>query len=253
MRRLAWTRDRWTLLGLLLALATPACGGSEKNDGDPMGDGDGDGDGDGKPDAGGDSGSESLEPLLPWAEGNHWTYQVTDNGVTSTKEVTIGPEEPVGGSGPNKDKLAHKVTTSKGTNDETISWQSQVGDLVVRYREQSFGAMTGALQLEEHWAPYKLHVDGTAAHRVAGAEWLEQYDETKSPAGDTPVTKEARDHWLVDGVDQEVTVPAGTFRAIVLRKAGGTSTKTYWYVPGVGKVKETGGQTEVLVDFKVAP
>ena len=36
-------------------------------------------------------------------------------------------------------------------------------------------------------------------------------------------------------------------------KAGGSNLKTYWYVPGVGKVKETGGQTEELVSYEVAP
>jgi hypothetical protein len=43
-------------------------------------------------------------------------------------------------------------------------------------------------------------------------------------------------------------VPAGTFDAIVLRKVGG-SEKRYWYVRGVGKVKETGGQVEELVSW----
>lgn len=39
----------------------------------------------------------------------------------------------------------------------------------------------------------------------------------------------------------------------MLRKAGGSTAKTYWYVRGVGKVKEIGGQTEELSSFEVAP
>jgi hypothetical protein len=39
----------------------------------------------------------------------------------------------------------------------------------------------------------------------------------------------------------------------VLIKSTATGSKTYWYVPGVGKVKETGGQTEELVSFDVDP
>jgi hypothetical protein len=51
-----------------------------------------------------------------------------------------------------------------------------------------------------------------------------------------------------------VTVPAGTFTAIYLQKAsGGGTTKTYWYVPGVGKVKEDGGQLEELVSHELVP
>jgi hypothetical protein len=52
---------------------------------------------------------------------------------------------------------------------------------------------------------------------------------------------------------ESVTVPAGTFEALVLRKVSGASDganeKHYWYVPGVGKVKETGSQTEELTEF----
>jgi hypothetical protein len=52
-----------------------------------------------------------------------------------------------------------------------------------------------------------------------------------------------------------VTVPAGTFTAVYLQKvsATGGSAKTYWYVPGVGKVKESGGQLEELVSYSLVP
>ena len=40
--------------------------------------------------------------------------------------------------------------------------------------------------------------------------------------------------------------------ATVFQKAGGDSVKTYWYAPGVGKIKEAGSQTEELVSFEVA-
>lgn len=190
--------------------------------------------------------------LLPWREGNTWTYRVTKDGEVTMKVVTIGAEEPVAGSGPNSGKLANKVTTMKGAMDETVSWQALEGERVVRYREQSFGAKTGLVKLEEHWSPHKLHVDGAMAHRMPGAQWTETYEETKLPSDGPASTATAQDVWLVDG-EQDVTVPAGTFRSIVLRKTGETSAKTYWYVPGVGKVKETGGQTEELVSFQVAP
>jgi hypothetical protein len=192
-------------------------------------------------------------PYLPWKQGNTWTYRVTNNGEVSTKVVTIMAEEKVGGSGPNADETAFKVVTKKGELDQTISWQTTRGDdVVVRFREQSFHAMTGELELEEYWAPYKLHFDGSAAHTEAGATWLEDYEETKVPIDAEPQTQTERDRWRVDSPDEEVTVPAGTFRAVVVIKAGGTDLKTYWYVRGVGKVKETGGQTEELVSYEVA-
>jgi hypothetical protein len=201
-------------------------------------------------------GKVSSKPLLPWAVGNQWTYRVTGGGVVSMKVTEIGAEEVVGGTGPHKDDMAFKVVTEKkdGT-DKSISWQQLMGDdKVLRYREQSFSKATGDLTLEEHWDPYKLHIDGTAKHTVAAATWLEEYDETKLPAAGQPTTASQQDRWTVQSADESVTVPAGTFKhALVITKAGGSNLKTYWYVRGIGKIKETGGQTEELVSYQLSP
>jgi hypothetical protein len=202
-----------------------------------------------------DAGPRRTGALLPWKAGYSWTYQVTEAGLVTTKVTTIGDLELVAGTGPNAGTMAFKVVTKKqGGTDQTISWQAALGDKVVRYREQAFyptGAMEGMLQEEEHWDPHKLHIDGTAEHTTAGATWLEDYTETKLPVGAQPATHQARDRWTVLSASEPVTVPAGTFDAIVLQKAGGQTTKQYWYVPGIGKVKETGGQTEELVSHTV--
>ncbi len=197
--------------------------------------------------------SKADGALLPMAEGNSWSYQVTEDGVVTTKTTTVGALEAVGGSGPHKDEQAFKVTTMKkdGT-DKTESWQYAEAERVLRYRELSYSASTGELSLEEHWDPDKLHVDWTAEHTAEGASWLEIYEETKLPTGGTESTAESRDRWTVQEVGAEITVPAGTFDdAIVFTKAGGSTSKTYWYVPGVGKVKESGGQVEELTDWEV--
>lgn len=198
---------------------------------------------------------DETAALLPWAVGNSWTYRVTDSGNVSTKTTTIEAEALVGGSGPQSDQMAFRVTTLKtdGT-DHTVSWQRSVDGKVVRYREQAFAAATDQVTAEEHWDPYKLHVDGTAEHTVAGASWLEAYTETKLPTAGTATTSTEHDRWTVDQTGAQVTVPAGTFtNAIVLTKAGGSALKSYWYVRGIGKVKETGGQTEELVSYEVSP
>jgi hypothetical protein len=253
----------WQAGCLTVALGLVACGGSEPaevgngnagtaNAGTSNG---GSGNGDDAGPQGGNSGSPdaALGSYLPWQEGNTWTYRVTESGVVSTKVTTVGALEPVGGTGPNADVEANKVTTSKGMGgmDLTVSWQLQVGDRVLRYREQAFSAGTGDLELDEHWDPHKIHFDGSPEHTVAGATWLEEYQETKLPVGGAPETMTARDRWTVIAVDEEVTVPAGTFSALVLTKAGGTALKTYYYVRGVGKVKEEGTQTEELQSFEV--
>ncbi|HYP91030.1 MAG TPA: hypothetical protein VEQ59_22850 [Polyangiaceae bacterium] len=209
-----------------------------------------------KADGAGGSGDGPMlnGPLLPWAVGNRWTYRVTDDAEVSTKVNAIGELEAVGGDGPNADQMAFKVTTTKkDSTDHTDSWQAPVGERVLRYRELSYSASSGQLELEEYWDPYKLHVDWSAAHLVEGASWLEEYEETKLPVGDTESHSTRRDRWTVRSLSESVTVPAGTFDAVVFQKVGADSLKNYWYVAGVGKVKETGGQTEELMDYELGP
>ena len=216
---------------LALALSPIACGGEDPKPQDPPG--------------------EDAKPLLPFAAGNHWKYRVTEESEVEVKENIVGPEEVVGGTGVLKDQLAFKVTTLKEDGeDQTFSWQHNDGDRVVRYREQSFHAGSGALELEESWSPAKLHIDGSPEHTVAGAIWYEDYEETKTPSDDTPSVSVKRDRWTVKAVGQTLTVPAGTFEnVIVIEKVGVDSLKTYYYARGVGKLKETGGQTEELMSY----
>lgn len=209
--------------------------------------------------AGGGNGPVGPEgPLLPWVLGNKWTYRITKDGVTSVKTTTIGDLEPVGGDGPNAEVMAYHVTTAKGADlqDRTESWQAPAEDdpdRIVRYREQSFGATTGTLELEEYWEPSKLHIDGSAAHTGKEASWLETYEETKLEVGLSPTTHELRERWTVLDDDATVEVPAGTFEhAIHFQKVGGSTTKEYWYLRGVGKLKETGSQTEELTEYELA-
>jgi hypothetical protein len=172
--------------------------------------------------------------------------------MPSSKITTIESAEVVGGTGPNAAKMAFKVVTKKGTNDQTLSWQAPEGDKVLRYREQSFGASSTKLELEEHWEPYKLHIDGTGEHMMADKQWFETYKETKLPTGGVAATATAMDSWKVMSECETIQVLNKSYNAFHVSKQGG-DLKNYWYVPGVGKVKETGGQTEELQSFEPGP
>jgi hypothetical protein len=200
----------------------------------------------------------ATEPLLPWALGNSWTYRVTEAGAVSEKTTTVTEQTKVGGVGTFADTTAYLVVTMKGTDkkDKTESYQapdSANPDRIVRYRELSYGATTGALQLEEYWQPPRMHIDGTKA-TATDATWIDAYTEFKLPVGgQASPGAETHDQWIVLAVDEPVDVPSGHFpHAVHLQKSGG-STKEYWYVRGVGKVRETGGQTEELIDYKLNP
>lgn len=229
-------------------------GGSTDPGGVPSTDG-------GKPTAG-DGGVGGLPdpgevaPLLPWRVGNSWTYRITKNGVVTEKTTEVREEEAVGGEGPNADLLANHVTTDKGASDHTESWQAPSGTepaRIVRYREQAFSASTGKLSSEVYYSPEKLHIDGTLAHTVAGASWTENYSETELVVGKPPTTHGTTETWTVVADDETLKVPAGTFEAVIHFRKQGSSTKDYWYVRGVGKLKETGTQTEELTAYSVAP
>jgi hypothetical protein len=228
----------------LLSLVLSACGGTDPGDG-------------------GDNPTNGA--LLPLQTDNSWTYRVSDNiSDPTTKTTTVGPVTKIGG-GPTPDAMAYEVTTRKGTNmmDKTVSYQAPSADdpqIIVRFRELSYGAMTQMLELEEYWIPHRLHVDGSAAHSKTGITYPNVYDEVKIPAGFAAMDPEHRqDSWQVVDGDTSVTVAAGTAdektyeHAVHLKKTAGTdSAKEYWYLRGVGKVKEVGSQTEELIDYHVA-
>ncbi|MFZ5893756.1 MAG: hypothetical protein ACOY0T_22025 [Myxococcota bacterium] len=196
----------------------------------------------------------ATEPLLPWAVGNTWTYRVTEAGVVSEKVTTVMEQTKVGGVGASKDLTAYYVVTKKGAsgNDKTESYQAPdpaQPDRVLRYRELSYGAMTGMLELEEYWEPARIHADGS---RISEGDWVDEYTEYKLPVGMQPTPGAlTHDLWIVVSADEAVETPKGRFdHAVHLQKTGG-SVKEYWYVRGVGKVRETGGQTEELLDYKL--
>jgi len=206
--------------------------------------------------SGGATEPDLVEPLLPWQVGNSWTYRITKNGVVTEKTTVVGEEEVVGGSGPNAALLANHVTTDKGAKDHTESWQAPSAtepQRIVRYREQAFSASTGKLSSEVHYTPEKLHIDGTLAHTTAGASWTEKYSETELVVGMPATTHSTTETWTVVADDETLKVPAGTFEGVIHLQKKGASTKDYWYARGVGKLKETGTQTEELTAYSLEP
>jgi hypothetical protein len=202
-------------------------------------------------------GTGDTSELLPLKTGNSWTYLVTneDGGPIPKTQLVMG-EEPVGGTGPNAAVTAFRMVTRKGTDRThlTVSWQARVGTRVVRYRELGFSETAPYDQdREDHWHPAKLRVDETPEHMVAGVGWLEIYQETRMPVGAPPSTMEVRDQWTVVANRHPVTVRGRRYEVLILSKDG-PDPKTYWWAPGIGKVKEIGPNVvEELVGYTLAP
>ncbi len=176
------------------------------------------GDGDG---GGGGGGGEG--PFLPMEPGATWTYRVTDTttATVSTKVTTVGDLEDVGGA--KAGVTAYRVTTQKGGGDVTISWQEDTGTGIVRHRERALDA-TGALKNDDIYQPYKLRLDESAEHTAAGASWSETYTETVTDAAGITATVTKNEAWTVEASDESVTVPAGTFTCLRVRKTSQTTS-----------------------------
>jgi hypothetical protein len=187
--------------------------------------------------------------------GASWTYEVDDGGGIETKTQSVGALEDVGGS--KAGTMAFRLTTERATGD-VISWQEDTGSGILRHREQD---NAGSTTTDEFYAPYKTRLDESDAHVVQGATWSEDYTETvTSDDGTGPVTDTnmKTDTWVVEAVDEVVSVPAGDFCTLRVKRtstsdAGGGSVKRYWFARDVGKVREEGGsQIEELTAYTPA-
>jgi hypothetical protein len=192
-----------------------------------------------------------AERLFPLAVGNKWSYKITEPGKPDkVKDATVEAFEDI----PGKPGVKGFRLRSEKLSGATVSWQQDTCDTVIRFREHSFDAANVFLT-DQTFVPSKLRVDETAAHTAAGAAWLVSYSEVelnKITGATKSVSKD--ENWSVVSVAESVTVPSGTYTALHLKKVtSGAADKDFWFVKGIGKVKETGGQTEELVSFTVKP
>lgn len=231
---------RLALACVLLAAPLGACGG---DDGPPVG-----------PDGGQECTTPLSMRLFPLAVGATWTYKITDplipNDPGHNKDTTIeAKDEDVGDR--KAGVLAWRQRTDK-TNSSVVSWQEDRCTSVVRHREKTYD-MTNALIDDQFYQPSKLRIDETPEHTTTGAAWTLSFTEIDVDVNTHVATFIAKDEmWSVVATGESVTVPAGTFTALHLHKTtSGNADKDYWYVAGVGKVKETGDQTEVLMSYSI--
>jgi hypothetical protein len=209
----------WTA-GLVLLLA--GCGGT----------------GGGSAPAVGTSSAAPAGDYLPLSVGAVWTYQTTAlSGASGQATVTVEAAENAPGGG-QAGLRVHSVLPDGGT----IAWEQTSGSAVVRFEEQQLDA-NGAVVVDKRYSPPILVLDESTEHLTSGAAWTESYMEAKTPTSKKATTKEKAD-WTVEAVNDSVTVPAGSYTCVRVRR-NHTSSKTpsttvSWYAIGVGKVKETG-------------
>jgi hypothetical protein len=189
--------------------------------------------------------------LFPLSVGSTWSYTITEPGKpTKQKSAKVEAYEDIGGA---KAGIMGYRLRSEKLDGVTVSWQQDTCESVIRHREQSYD-IANVFLTDQIYTPSKLRVDETAAHTAAGATWLVSYSETelnKVTGATKTVSKD--ENWSVVAISESITVPAGTFNAIHLRKTtSGSADKSFWFAPGIGKLKETGSQTEELLSYTIA-
>ncbi len=229
---------------LVVASGLLACGG-------PALPGDGHHPKDSHDDGGGPDGSPGTPPpaenLWPLTTGSTWRYRITDpvRGVFEKRVTVLGPMDV-----PERGGRAIAVESTQPHLTER-SWQLESGGLVVRLREED--ERYGVPLRAAIWVPSTLK--SLSAKQPAG--WSRSFTAHEIERLADGTVKEEKDRvyvWKVVAVDEPVTTPAGTFEALKVtreRPDKPTYARTYWLVPGVGKVREEGERTEELIEYQV--
>jgi len=182
--------------------------------------------------------------LFPLAVGNRWEFR-----VTATNEPPSAKVQTVTGTTSFEGAPAFVFSTENG-DKLTVSVQLLDGTKLVRASE--IGSDAGTVEERIRFAPPALRVD-TQSSRLGATYESRHTEEHLDESGAVIRVVAKRDTFTIEAVDEAITVPAGTFPCVrVRRMTEGGAAKTFWYARGVGKVREVGGQTEELVRADVA-
>ncbi len=190
-----------------------------------------------------------TQRYLPLVVGASWTYDTSDmGGPVVAKATTVEALEDVGDR--KAGTTAFRIRTDKASG-YVVSWQQDLCSSIERHREQTFDA-AGTLKSDQFYVPSKLRVDESAAHVAQSATWTTQYTEVEVDPVKGTTTTSKQETWTVEATNEMVTVPAGTFSCLKLRKmTSGQADKRFWFAAGVGKVKEEGEQLELLKTYNI--
>ena len=193
----------------------------------------------------------AAQRYLPLAVGASWTYDTSDQGAPVVrKSTTVEELEDVGDR--KKGVTAFRIRTDKVAG-HVVSWQQDLCTSIVRHRERSFDA-AGVLLTDQFYVPGKLRVDESAAHLAMGSTFSTEYTEVEVDPVKGTTTVSKQETWTVEATSEMVTVPAGTFPCLKLRKiTSGQADKRFWFSLGVGKIKEEGEQLELLTAYTLPP
>lgn len=193
-----------------------------------------------------DGGLSAAESWYPLALGNRWEYRIVDGPRTFTKVRTITGQQEVGGG-----IVAWRMESIED-GMKVVALNDYLPDVGVRrFRDELYDLSTDRLIEASSYDPFTLRFP---PFRIASG-LIETYVERRYDGDNRMIDEKEKVHqWEVVSKDEVVTVPAGTFHCMHVRRtnASGTKVREYWMARGVGKVKEVGDFVEELTSWQVA-
>lgn len=197
---------------------------------------------------------------LPLAVGNWWEYRMvepeTQRAQPKNKKLVIDLFGDVGGLKAGTQGFRMRREDALGSS---VRWLGKEGDVVAWLHDEWMDA-SGTVTKSQYYQPYRTRLDETPAHLVNEAEWTEEYDDIgiDPTTGEAKVPKHVQVTWTVEALDEAITVPAGSFNCLRLRRRNRQSAttyedQTYWFARGVGKVREDSppAEHEELIAYHV--
>jgi hypothetical protein len=184
---------------------------------------------------------------LPLRRGSAWTYLVTDEtGRRGVGRVRVEGFDFARGARP-------AAIVRWDLPDETIISWDRLTPAGVVCDEEEVRDHSDRVISDDLYDPPVTVVDERPGRLAAGAEWSETVADTFPNDRWRPKTKELQVRWHIESVDDRVTVPAGTFTCLRVRRAPRhRPPTTAWFADKVGLIKEigagrAGNETLVLV------
>jgi hypothetical protein len=185
----------------------------------------------------GHEGAALAASYLPLEVGAVWRYAITrDDGRRGQGVVSVDGVDYGGSKGT---LLEYRIREE--LLDGTIwIWEGREAKRVALEQEE-IDDRTGAVLDEQSYDPPLTVVDERAERLAVGAAWPEAYINTSPNAKGHPKSKRAEVKWEVESLTDQVSVPAGTFTCLRLRRAQKHHPPLIsWYAKGVGLVKQQG-------------
>lgn len=186
--------------------------------------------------------------LWPMTVGSTWSYEIEDPLQGKwTKTVRVDSKGVIPGT-----QREGVLFVSEQPHLVERSWQLEEDGLAKRVVEEDLDA-AGAMKRQTSWAP--LTIKALVAPQAVGWESRVQVIETIREANGEVDEKDKVFIWRVVETDVPITVAGQDHKAIkVLREREDKDghQRIYWFVPGIGKVREEGERTEILKAFEIA-